>query len=175
MASETPGRALSAFVCAASRPIPARTSRCTTRPLASSAGIPCTPDRNSGWWVTSSWHPVGDRLVHHGRHRVDGEHHLLDGLLGISAHQPDAVPGVGGAGVVAAMQQRHDVAEGGSRGGVGHVPQTTRRPLAGAPDRPVAKSVEPGREVATGALAAPRGDWLVLVGPAGLEPTTYPV
>ena len=52
-ASDTPGSAESALVCAVNSAHPPAMSRWTERPFGSSAGTPWTGRRNSGWWVTS--------------------------------------------------------------------------------------------------------------------------
>ncbi len=62
-ASETPGSAASALVCAVNSAVPARMSRCSSAPFGVSAATPCTPRSSSGWWVTSSCAPAASSTV----------------------------------------------------------------------------------------------------------------
>lgn len=53
-ASETPGAALSALVCAVNKARPVRIMACSSEPLAVSAATVSTPRSSSGWWASSS-------------------------------------------------------------------------------------------------------------------------
>ncbi|CAG7341154.1 hypothetical protein PICSAR65_03867 [Mycobacterium avium subsp. paratuberculosis] len=53
-ASETPGDAESALVCAVNSDRPLRISRCTSAPLGVLAATVSTPRSSSGWWASSS-------------------------------------------------------------------------------------------------------------------------
>ena len=56
-ASDTPGDAASALVCAVNSAVPVRIIRCTSAPLAVSVPTPCTPRSSSGWCATINCAP----------------------------------------------------------------------------------------------------------------------
>ena len=111
-ASETPGSATSALVCAVYRASPLVIIRCTIRPLKVSAATECTGLSSSGWWVTSSSAPQASASSTTRSSGSIGEQH--PGHLGrrIAAGQAHRVPGLGPGGAVVGRQGGDDLADG---------------------------------------------------------------
>ena len=110
-----PASATSAFVCATNSAHPPVISRCTSRPLGSVAGTPCTPVSRSGWWVTSRsapWSSASSTVACTGS---TAKMILSTSARRIAAHEAHRVPVRGPRRVVRVVECGDHVGEPGHR------------------------------------------------------------